>query len=142
MPGDRPVQVCRRIIFSSGYRYWRDELSKDENLSLFGKQASRTGFGHNFVLEAVLEGTIDPRTGMVINLREVDSMLKQVVAPLDHHFLNTDVAFFSDRIPTPENIARYCYERLLGRLDGDKLSLRKVRLWQGEDLFVDYGELG
>lgn len=141
MPDQRPVQVCRKVVFSSGYRFWKKNLSEAANQKLFGEQASRSGYGHNFVLEAVLAGSIKAETGMVINLREVDAILKEVVAPLDHHFLNDDVDFFEDRVPTPENIARYCYEHLLERLKGKSLRLHKVRVWRGQDLFVDYGEL-
>ena len=134
------VQLCRKVIFSSGYRYWRADLSEEENRRLFGDRSSRAGFGHNFVLEAILEGPINPETGMVINLREVDQVLKTVVEPLDHHFLNDDVEFFARHVPTPENIARYCFEQLDQALDNPGLKLRKVRLWQGDSLFVDYGD--
>lgn len=135
------VQLSRRIIFSSGYRYWREDLSESENLKLFGSRASRAGFGHNFVLEAVMAGPIDPETGMVVNLRTVDRILCEVTEPLDHHFLNDDVEFFATRTPTPENIARYCYEQLANRLEGLPLQLTRVRLNQGDDLRIDYGEL-
>jgi 6-pyruvoyltetrahydropterin/6-carboxytetrahydropterin synthase len=134
----RMVTVCRRISFSSGHRYFRPDWGEEENRRIYGSSYSAYGHGHNFVLEAHVEGPIDPQTGMVVNLKDVDVAMGKVVEPLDHHFLNTDVPHFGTVVPTTENIAAYCFEQLRGLLDGDGRRLRKVRLYEGADLWVDY----
>jgi 6-pyruvoyltetrahydropterin/6-carboxytetrahydropterin synthase len=132
------VTVCRRVSFSSGHRYFRPDLSEEENRRLYGSMYTPSGHGHNFILEAHVEGVIDPRTGMVVNLKRVDEAMREVVQPLDHHFLNTDVPHFGTVVPTTENIAAYCFDQLLRRLDRDGCRLRKVRLYEGTDLWVEH----
>lgn len=136
---DRPVVLCRKVSFSSGHRYFNPQWSEAQNRQIYGSQYSQHGHGHNFVLEAYLEGEIDPETGMVINLKDVDALLREVVEPMDHRFLNRDVPFFQSHVPTTENIARYCFEQLQQSLAQRPARLVKVRLREGENLWVDYG---
>jgi len=131
------VTICRRISFSSGHRYYNESLTEEENRRVFGNAYSRSGFGHNFILEAYVEGAVDPKTGMVINLRELDALLKEVVHPLDHHFLNTEVPYFNRIIPSAENIAVYCFDAVSERLDHTRVRLKRVRLYEGPDMWVD-----
>ena len=132
------VTICRRISFSSGHRYFNEELSEEENRRIYGEAYSENGFGHNFVLEAYVEGKIDTKTGMVINLQDLDSVLKGVINPLDHHFLNTDVPYFRKTVPTVENLAVYCFSSIEKKLDQLQVSLRLVRVYEGPDMWVDY----
>lgn len=133
------VRLARRIYFSCGHRYYSPQLSEAENKKIFGACYTEYGHGHNYTLEAYIEGAIDPVTGMIINLSEVDEVLKAVTAPLDHHHLNFDVPHFKDHVPTTENIAAYLYKQIEGRLHGRALKLHKIRLYEYEDLWVDYG---
>ncbi len=131
------VTICRRISFSSGHRYFNPQFTEAENRRLYGSSYSPSGDGHNFVLEALLEGKVDPQTGMIINLKQVDSVLKEVTAPLDHHFLNTDVPDFAKVVPTAENIALYCLKELRRRFDSADARIVKVRLYEGPDFWVE-----
>ncbi|MEJ2079882.1 MAG: 6-carboxytetrahydropterin synthase [Acidobacteriota bacterium] len=131
------VTICRRISFSSGHRYFNPSWSEAENRRVYGSSYSESGDGHNFVLEAMLEGDVDPHTGMIVNLKQVDSVLKEVTAPLDHHFLNSDVPHFEGSVPTAENIALYCLEELRTRIDSKGVHLTGVRLYEGPDFWVE-----
>jgi 6-pyruvoyltetrahydropterin/6-carboxytetrahydropterin synthase len=135
------VTLCRKISFSSGHRYHNPTWSEDENRRVYGSQYSAHGHGHNYELVAHLSGEIDTSTGMVMNLTDVDRILRDVVAPLDHYFLNSDVPFFRKLVPTTENIARYCFEGICQRLKESNIRLLKVRLYEGRDLWIDYGDL-
>lgn len=134
------VTICRKISFSSGHRYFNPALTEAENREIFGSAYSSAGHGHNYVLEAHIEGEVDPLTGMVINLKEVDTVLKETTEPLDHQFLNSDIAHFSDVVPTTENLAAYCYSQLRARFERDGIYLKSIRLYEGDDLWVDCGE--
>ena len=131
------VTICRKVTFSCGHRYYRPELTDEQNREIYGSNYSEHGHGHNYVLKAYLEGPIDPETGMVLNLKDLDAILMQVTRPLDHHFLNYDVPHFADIVPTTENIAAFCYEEIASRLAWDHISLKRVRLLEGPDLWVD-----
>jgi 6-pyruvoyltetrahydropterin/6-carboxytetrahydropterin synthase len=125
------------VVFSSGLRYHVPSLSEEENRGLFGSDYSEKGFGYNFILETFVEGPVDDRTGMVINLKDLDRILKEVTEPMDHHFLNTDVSYFHSRVPTPENVARFCFEQIEPRMEELGLVLRRVRLHVAGEFWVD-----
>ncbi|HEX4924124.1 MAG TPA: 6-carboxytetrahydropterin synthase [Bdellovibrionales bacterium] len=134
------LRLARKVTFSSAHRYFNPAFSEDENKRIFGMCYTPYGHGHNYVLEAYFEGPVDPQTGMVINLRDVDLILKDVLKPLDHHHLNFDVPEFKSAVPTTENIAKYCFDRIAEKLVGTPVRLSQVRLFEGDDLWVDcYG---
>lgn len=133
------ARLARRVHFSSGHRYFSDKLSEEENKKIFGACYSPYGHGHNYILEAYFEGPIDPVTGMVINLGEVDRILKEITTPLDHHHLNYDIPYFKEIVPTCENIALYLYKEIEKKIEKQKIKLFKVRLFESEDLWADVG---
>ena len=94
------MYLRRRVAFSAGHAYWLPNRSDDENRRLFGAFASRWGHGHNYVVEATVAGEIDERTGMVVNIVDVDRVLKQHVTGLlaDKH-LTYEVPHFADTPP-------------------------------------------
>lgn len=139
----KKARLARRVHFSSGHRYFSDQLSEQENQRVFGSCYSPYGHGHNYILEAYFEGPIDPVTGMVINLSDVDRILKEATDPLDHHHLNYDIPHFKKIVPTCENIAQYLYDEIEKKIAGQNIKLFKVRLFESEDLWADVGsELG
>lgn len=142
--GGSTVRVARRVWFSSAHRYHQEKFSTAENQRVFGRCNTEHGHGHNYILEAFLEGPIDPQTGMLVNLIDVDHAMKQVTDPLDHQHLNFDIAYFKDKVPTTEVIAQYCFRALRSQLarafPGLNIQLYKVRLFEIDDLWVEYAE--
>ena len=88
-----------------------------------------TGGGHNYLCELTVGGEIDPRNGMVVNIKDVDAVLKaRVVGVLDGQLLDRDVAAFQAAPPTPENLARFVWRQCLPALPpGSRLA--RVALW-------------
>ena len=87
------VRLTRSIDFSSSLRYWRGDLSPEENRRLFGRHASQ--HGHNYRLEVTLRGVPDPTTGMVVDLKDLKELLeREIVARFDHRDLNRDTPLF------------------------------------------------
>jgi 6-pyruvoyltetrahydropterin/6-carboxytetrahydropterin synthase len=82
-------------------------------------------------------GEIDSQTGMVINLVEVDRILKEVTGPMDHHHLNLDLEAFREVVPTTENVAKYCFLEIKKKLPTD-ITLARVRLYENENLWADF----
>ena len=74
------MRLIRRVTFSSGHRYWFDHLSADENKALFGPWTSPYNHGHNYVLDVSADGVVDPEQGMVVNIKDIDAVLKQLNA--------------------------------------------------------------
>lgn len=92
--------------FSAAHRLAIPSLSYEENQEIYGKCARPNGHGHNYHLEVTVAGEIDPRTGMLVDLGELQQAIDEyVVEPFDHTFLNKDIAYFAEVVPTAENIA-------------------------------------
>jgi len=135
------ILLTRKAEFSSSHYYWIPAWTDAENARVFGKCANRNGHGHNYTLEVTVAGKIDPKTGFVVDLKELkDVMESEVVSVYDHRHLNLEVPEFAKAMPTTENIAIAIWKRLEGKIKGAKL--HRVRVYEMTDLFADYyGEL-
>ena len=106
---------------------------------MFGAEANPHGHGHNYLLDVTLEGQPDAVTGMVMDLKELKEILnREVIDPLDHRFLNREVAPFDHVIPTAENIAVEIWKRLASAIPPGPAKLHSVRLYETPDLYVEY----
>jgi 6-pyruvoyltetrahydropterin/6-carboxytetrahydropterin synthase len=134
------VYLTRRCEFSASHFYHNPEFSPEENRRIFGKCNNPNGHGHNYVLELTVKGAVDPRSGFVVDLRELKQVLEhEVMEVFDHRHLNLEVPEFRDRIPTTENVAIAIWNRLAAKLKA--ATIHRVRVYESPDLFVDfYGE--
>ncbi|MDQ2986162.1 MAG: 6-carboxytetrahydropterin synthase [Armatimonadota bacterium] len=134
------MKLTRRVAFSSGHRYWFSELSPEENRAVFGRWASPYNHGHNYVLEVTVSGKIDPRNGMVVNIKAIDDILQdRIVSRYDQKSLNDEVAEFSERSTSCEVIATEV-RRIVSDELPNHVALTNIRLYENPLLFVDLGE--
>jgi 6-pyruvoyltetrahydropterin/6-carboxytetrahydropterin synthase len=127
--------ITKRVEFSASHVCRNPALSDRENQELFGMAANPHGHGHNYVVDVTLAGEPDPVTGMVMDLKRVkDVVNREVLERYDHRFLNHEVPPFNRLVPTPENIAVDIWRRLKPHLT----SLHSIRVYETDDLFVDY----
>lgn len=135
------MTLTRRVSFASGHRYWFDNLSEEENRSLFGKWASPYNHGHNYVLEVSVSGKVNPLNGMVVNIKEIDALLQDaVVSRYDQKSLNDEVAEFQGKSTSTESISQVIWETLQARPLDSQIHLTKLRLYETPQLFVEIGE--
>ena len=131
------VVLKRRGTFSAAHNFWLKACSAAENADLFGPWAAEEGHGHNYVVEVTVSGDLDDRTGMVVNIVEIDKALKStVLGVLDRKFLNKEVDYFFTRIPTLENVTAFVWERLAPALPREVL-LQAVRVWEMPEMWAD-----
>ncbi|HUR37256.1 MAG TPA: 6-carboxytetrahydropterin synthase [Terriglobales bacterium] len=96
--------LTRRYEFPASHRLHTDELTAAENEDLYGKCNNPYGHGHNYGLYITLSGQVDPATGMVCNLADIDSFVKkEVLSVYDHANLN-ELDAFREVVPTTENL--------------------------------------
>jgi 6-pyruvoyltetrahydropterin/6-carboxytetrahydropterin synthase len=135
--------ITRRTEFSASHVCAQSALSAEQNGQLYGAAANPNGHGHNYVLEVTLEGDPDPLTGMVFDLKRLKELIQQtVIDPMDHRFLNYEVPPFDQVVPTTENVATEIWRRLEPHFKAGRAHLNNVRLYETEDLYVDYGGEG
>ncbi len=131
------LYVTRREVFSASHRLYNPDLTEQENENIFGKCNNLNGHGHNYVLEVVVAGSINPVTGYVIDLKILKKIiLEQVIAKVDHKNLNLDVDFLKNKIPTAENIAVGIWGELKDKIPSGKLY--SVKIYETENNFVEY----
>ena len=135
------IELGRRYRFAASHRLHTEKLSEEENARVFGKCANPYGHGHNYVLEILVSGDVDPATGMIANLTDLDTFVeREVLDVFDHHSLNEDVAAFRDVVPTTENL---CIEIFYRLKKFPKAKLERVRVEETSNNTFEYaGENG
>jgi len=131
------IYVTRREVFSAAHRLYNKNYSSEENLRIFGKCCNPNGHGHNYTVEIVVAGEIDPQTGYLIDLKLLKEIINEnVLIKVDHKNLNIDVDFLQEIIPTAENIAVGIWNQLVNKLPAGKLFA--VKLYETENNYVEY----
>ena len=135
----KTVQVIRRERFNAAHRLFNPNWSDEKNEQIFGKCANKNWHGHNYILFVTVEGTVDPDTGYVIDLKVLSDIIKnRIVDKIDHKNLNLEVDFMKDTITTAENIAIKIYEELKSDIQATGNNLYSVKLYETENNYVEY----
>jgi 6-pyruvoyltetrahydropterin/6-carboxytetrahydropterin synthase len=124
--------------FSSAHRLHAKRYSDEENRRIFGKCNNPKGHGHDYYVEVKVTGNIDPETGMVINLCELDEMMNGIIDELDHTRLDIEIPYFREFTPSGENIVKYIWIKLQPKID--KGGLLHLKLWETSDNYFEYFE--
>ncbi len=120
------VHLTRRYLFSASHRLHCDGLSPAENLATYGKCNNPHGHGHNYALEVTVSGPVDPLTGMVCNLSQLDRCVQmEILERFDHENLNVRREFAAI-VPTSENLSEVIFNILSQSFTA--AHLEKVRL--------------
>jgi 6-pyruvoyltetrahydropterin/6-carboxytetrahydropterin synthase len=106
------LTLTRKVTFTAGHIYRGGGLSPQELEKVFGVAAEPSGHGHNYVLEVSVRGPVSPVDGMVLNIKDVDAALKDLLAPIDHRLINSAMPEFADAVPTTEKLAQALWKRL------------------------------
>jgi len=131
------VRIIRQLEFSAAHRYHRPEWSPERNRAVFGLCNLAHGHGHDYLCQVTLEGRVDPRTGMVINLTELDrAMNGLILEELEGRFLDRECDWFAARVPTCENLARFVWQGLAPGVGPARLV--RVRIEENSRLYVEH----
>lgn len=92
--------------------------------------------GHNWQVEATVESeTLDSR-GIALDFRTIKGALGDLLADLDHRFLN-EVAPFDALNPSSENLARWIFESLEGKIPAPA-RMARVTVWESDDARAEF----
>lgn len=95
--------------------------------------------GHNWKVEAEVQGTRLDDVGMVIDFKAIKRAANDVAERLDHYYLN-DIPPFDQINPTAENIACYFYQELGKLLNDEHVRVCNITLWENDRACVNYSE--
>lgn len=113
MGGRHIAKLSRRYHLAASHRLDSDRYDPARNREVFGKCNNAHGHGHNYMIEVTFCGPVDPETGMVTNLADLDRFAEEALMDaFDHTNLNM-LPCFLDKVPTTESFAVEVY-RILG----------------------------
>jgi 6-pyruvoyltetrahydropterin/6-carboxytetrahydropterin synthase len=137
---DLMVFLTRSYEFSAAHRLHSFHLSDERNQEIFGKCNNPYGHGHNYRVEVTVQGPVDERTGMMVDLEYLDRVVEEeVLARYDHKNLNLDTEEFRELNPTTENLVKVIWQRMAPRLTHPRLY--RVTVHETEkNSFSYYGE--
>lgn len=126
------LTITKKTRFTAGHRLHNPEYSDEENLAVFGPCSNPHGHGHNYILEVTVTGEMNPKTGMIMNLKDLNKIVNEhIISKCDHRNFNVDVEFTRGMIPTAENLARRIFEVLDSHLPNGTLT--RVKLFETEN---------
>ena len=95
--------------------------------------------GHNWKVHVHVVAERLNEIDIAIDFHEIKRLADEVVAPLDHVFLN-EIFPFTEKNPSSENIAKWVYDSLKKKIDDDNARLSAVTVWESETSSATYFE--
>lgn len=129
------AHLTRRYRLSASHRLHVDALTAEENRATFGKCNNPYGHGHNYTVQVTFSGPVDPVTGMVTNLADLDAFAAHnFLQEFDHANLNT-LECFRDEVPSTENLCIEVWRIFAGY---PHANLERVRIEETNNNSFDY----
>ena len=94
--------------------------------------------GHNWKIEICVAGETLNNAGVLVDFGELKQHVSEIMARLDHKFLNELDYFNDNNPPSSENIARYIADSLQTLLNNSKIKIARVTAWESEDACATY----
>jgi len=130
------IHITKRAEVATSHRCAQPHWDDRQNDAVYGLEARP--HGHNYLVEATVSGPLDPRTGMVTNIKDVKAALGEVLADYDHHDLNLDHPDFAGVVPTSERVLDRVFAALAARFErSGQGRLERVRLFESEDVYYE-----
>lgn len=125
MPG--VFEICVEVQFSAAH-------------SLLGYHGNcRQIHGHNWIVEVFVRCRELNDIGIGIDFRNVKQAIKEIIENIDHSYLNEHPEF-KDTNPSSENIAKYLYRELGGKINSDNVTVSKVKVSETRSAGAFYWE--
>ncbi|MCX7696721.1 MAG: 6-carboxytetrahydropterin synthase [Bacteroidales bacterium] len=135
------IYITRRESFNAAHRLFREDLTNEENERIFGKCSNPLWHGHNYTLYVTVKGKIDPKTGMLMNLKDLSQLIREeVIEKIDHKNMNLEVPFMMGKLASTENLAIAIWKTLKCALEKKypNVMLHSIKLFETENNVVEY----
>ena len=129
-------RITKVFSFCAAHRYWNPKWDENENYRIFGDDIRL--HGHNYELEVTVTGPLNPETGFVVNLMELNTLVNgRIVDKLDHSQIEKDIAWFKGKQPSTETLTIYIWREISSGLPDD-VKLYRIRLQETPTIFTEY----
>ena len=127
--------LTKKYHFCASHKYGNDHWTEEKNYKVFGKDYNT--HGHNYVLEVSVIGPVNPDTGWLVDLPNLNRVVKSnVVDILDHSQIEEDVEWFKGKQPSSEVLVIWIWEQI--EKDFNEAKLHKIRLDETHTIHTDY----
>ena len=133
------MYITRRERFSTSHKLRNNNLSEKENEEIFGKCYNL--HGHNYELFITVTGKINPKTGFVIDLKNLKHIVQvKIIQKLDHKDMN-NVDFMKNLVCSTENLCVKIWQELEAPIKELGAKIYKIKINETENnSFEYYGE--
>ena len=95
--------------------------------------------GHNWKVQVHIVAERLNEIDIAIDFHDMRKLLDEVLAPLDHTFLN-EIFPFTEKNPSSENMAKWIYDSLNKKLTEENVELSAVTVWESDTASATYYE--
>jgi 6-pyruvoyltetrahydropterin/6-carboxytetrahydropterin synthase len=95
--------------------------------------------GHNWKVQVYVLAEKLNDLDIAIDFHDLKRLAEEVLAPLDHGFLN-DIFPFTEKNPSSENIAKWIYDSLKKKITDENVQLSAITVWESETASATYFE--
>jgi 6-pyruvoyltetrahydropterin/6-carboxytetrahydropterin synthase len=97
--------------------------------------------GHNWKIQVHVVADKLNELDLAIDFHDLKRLTEEVIAPLDHSFLN-EMFPFTEKNPSSENISKWIFDTLNKKIDGqeESVQLTAVTVWESETASATYYE--
>lgn len=95
--------------------------------------------GHNWKVEVTVTARELDRAGLCIDFKILKAQTKELLNTLDHKYLN-ELHCFNGESPSSENISRYIFHELSGKLNDGNVKVDMVTVWESDFACASYYE--
>ena len=128
-------QITKQYKFCAAHKYWNDNWDDAKNLKIFDDDIKL--HGHNYDLYITIKGPTNSDSGFIINLKDLNEIVKnKVISKLDHSLIQDNPWFFNKQ-PSTENLVVYIWEQIVDRIEFPA-KLYCIKLRETGTIFTEY----
>ena len=128
--------ITKQFKFCAAHRYWNTQWSKKKNKKIFEKDINL--HGHNYQLNVTIFGPINPESGFIINLSDLNLLIKKkIIEVMDHSQIEKDIEWFHDKQPSTENMVEFIWEQIACHISRPA-RLHCIKLQETPTIFTEY----
>lgn len=95
--------------------------------------------GHNWKVQISVMSEELNDIDLVLDFHDLKRMAREVIAPLDHAFLN-DIFPFTEKNPSSENMAKWIFDSMKKKISDNAIRVSAVTVWESDTASATYYE--
>ncbi|MBI5075053.1 MAG: 6-carboxytetrahydropterin synthase QueD [Nitrospirae bacterium] len=120
-------ELSVEVSFSAAHQL-REYKGKCENMH-----------GHNWKVQVSVMAETLNEIDLAIDFHDLKRMAKEVIAPLDHAYLN-DIFPFTEKNPSSENMAKWIFDSMKKKITDERVRVSAVSVWESDTASATYYE--